>query len=68
MRDAFGRADEARAELYARRAHFEDRDDGFAAPDAACDKDRNVANFRQDFLRQNRSADGADGRPLPCLR
>src|SRR3546814_7792449 len=54
MRDAFGRANEARAELNPRRAHFQIGGDSLAATDAAGDKHRHfVGQRRQDLLRQH---------------
>ena len=55
------RADEARAELDADRAHFEIGRDRLAAADPAGDEDRDVlGDDRQDFLRQHRGRDRAD--------
>ena len=55
------RADEARAELDADRAHFEIGGDRLAAADPAGDEHRNVlGDDGQDLLRQHRGRDRAD--------
>ena len=58
--DAFARGDEARAELNAARAHFEEGGDRGAAPDTARDEDGHVLDRGEDFLRENAGGDGAD--------
>jgi len=53
MRDRLGRRREARAELRARRAHLQIRQDRVAPAQTAGDEHRDLAQMRQDFLRQN---------------
>jgi hypothetical protein len=61
MRDAFGRANKARAKLDARRAHFEI--DAIASPrpmPPATNTGTSARQFRQDLLRQHGGRDRAD--------
>jgi len=53
-------ADEARAELHARRPHLEICQDRVAAADAARDEDRHLGDVRQDLLGEHAGRDGAD--------
>ena len=61
MRDRFGRADEARAELHARRTHVEIARDRLAAADAAGDEHRHrFGDLGQHLLREHAGRNGAD--------
>src|SRR5438552_8564492 len=60
MRDRLVGADKAGAELHAGRAHFKIGQDRLAAANPAGDKDWDVAQMRQNLLRQNRGRYRAD--------
>ena len=61
MRDAFRRAGKARAQLHARRPHFQIRRDHLSPADAASHKHRHLlCHMRQNFLREHAGRHRAD--------